>query len=144
MLLRTPESPEDFQRYFELRRQVLRAPWGGQPGSERDALEESADHALIENERGRVIAVGRVHLNAPHEAQVRYVAVAAEARGRGHGRRLMAYLEQLARQRGASRVVLNAREDVVPFYRKLGYEVIGPGPTLFETIKHSRMQKRLD
>lgn len=143
MQVRPPRTDDQYARYYDLRFRVLRAPWGGLPGSERDELEDVADHALLADEQGTALAVGRVHLNTPQEAQVRYVAVAEDARGRGYGRQIMAYLEAAARRRGASVVVLNAREDVVAFYLKLGYAVVGPGPTLFGAVKHSRMQKRL-
>lgn len=143
MKVRPPQTDEEYARYYDLRYRILRAPWGGVPGSERDDLEDSADHALIQDEAGRTVAVGRLHMNSPEEAQVRYVAVAEDARGGGHGRRIMEYLEELARRRGASTVVLNAREEVVPFYLKLGYETSGPGPTMFGVVKHSRMGKRL-
>lgn len=143
MKVRPPQTNEEFARYYALRYRILRAPWGGEPGSERDDLEGSADHALIQDDASRALAVGRLHMNSPEEAQVRYVAVAEDARGSGYGRRIMEYLEEIARRRGASTVVLNAREEVVPFYLKLGYEVAGPGPTMFGVVKHSRMRKRL-
>ncbi|MCC6492568.1 MAG: GNAT family N-acetyltransferase [Pirellulales bacterium] len=143
MQVRPPQTDAEFARYYDLRYRVLRAPWGGEPGSERDEQEDAADHALLVDDAGNPLAVGRLHLNAPEEAQVRYVAVAEEARGRGYGRQIMAYLEAVARGRGAAAIVLNAREGVVRFYEKLGYQVAGPGPTLFGTVKHSRMHKPL-
>jgi GNAT superfamily N-acetyltransferase len=71
------------------------------------------------------------------------MAVAESARGKGLGRRIVEYLETIARDRGATTVVLNAREEVAGFYQTMGYEIIGAGPTLFGAVKHVRMQKRL-
>jgi hypothetical protein len=44
-------------------------------------------------------------------------------------------------ERGAKVVVLNARESAIPFYQKHGYQIIGDAPTMFGSIKHSKMQK---
>lgn len=143
MPVRSPETDEEFAKYFDLRYRVLRAPWGGEPGSERDELEDVSDHALLLDDSGRAVAVGRLQRNSPDEAQVRYVAVAEDARKVGYGRIIMEHLEYLALRHGAMAVILNAREEVVPFYLKLGYEVVGAGPTMFGTVKHCRMEKRL-
>jgi N-acetylglutamate synthase-like GNAT family acetyltransferase len=143
MEVRAPQSADEFERYFDLRWQVLRGPWGQPRGSERDELEDVAEHALIVDDDGRPLAVGRLHFNSPMEAQIRYMAVAETARGRGLGRRIVDYLEAIARQRGATTIVLNARDEVNEFYAGLGYAIVGKGPTLFGTVAHSRMLKRL-
>ena len=91
----------------------------------------------------QVLAVGRLHLNSPAEAQIRYMAVAEMARGLGLGTALLQGLEDLARKAGVERIVLNARDQAERFYLKNGYVVTGPAPTLFSTIKHVRMAKEL-
>ncbi|HEX6960475.1 MAG TPA: GNAT family N-acetyltransferase [Lacipirellula sp.] len=143
MEVRPPQSDDKFARYYDLRWQVLRAPWGQPRGSERDELEELAEHALIVGESGAPLAAGRLHFNSPDEAQIRYMAVAETARGQGLGMRIVEYLEDVARQKGARRIVLNAREEVAGFYRGMGYEIVGPGPTMFGAVAHVRMQKQL-
>jgi N-acetylglutamate synthase-like GNAT family acetyltransferase len=143
MQVKPPQSEEEFARYFELRWQVLREPWGQPRGSERDELEDAAEHALIVDDDGRPLAVGRLHFNSPTEAQIRYMAVAETARGRGLGRQIVEYLEAIARRRGATTIVLNARHEVTEFYARLGYATVGKGPTLFGTVAHRRMLKRL-
>jgi GNAT superfamily N-acetyltransferase len=141
--VRSPQTEVEFARYCLLRWLVLRAPWGEPPGSERDELDGIAEHAYVQSDDGRPLAIGRLHFNSPEEAQIRYMAVAESARGKGLGRRIVEYLETIARDRGATTVVLNAREEVAGFYQTMGYEIIGAGPTLFGAVKHVRMQKRL-
>ena len=141
--VRSPQSDEEFAQYYDLRWRVLRAPWGGPRGSERDELETEAHHAMFCAPDGNLLAVGRLHFNAPDEAQIRYMAVDEQARGQGHGRRIVQYLEAEARACGAAAIMLNAREEVVGFYAALGYEVVGDGPTMFGTVKHSKMRKTL-
>ena len=143
MHVRSPHTDDEFAAYFDLRWRVLRAPWGALRGSERDELEAGADHAMVCSDDGTPLAVGRLHFNSANEVQIRYMAVAESARGEGLGRRIVEYLEGVARQRGANRIVLNARDEAVAFYRKLGYETIERAPMMFGSIAHYRMEKQL-
>jgi predicted GNAT family N-acyltransferase len=138
-----PETPEQWGEYFDLRWRILRAPWDQPRGSEKDEFDEIADHVAVRDQEGRLLGVGRLHLNNEKEAQIRYMATEEDCRGLGVGRVIINKLEELARARGVERIVLNARDNVVGFYLRFGYTVIGPGPTLFGKVKHSKMEKRL-
>ncbi len=142
-LLRSPCSAADWETYFDLRWRVLRQPWGQPRGSERDPEDKSAFHLLLMDAAGKALACGRLHRTALGEAQVRYMAVAENARGCGYGRRILDALEAEARASGARKIVLNARDNAVEFYRKRGYDVIGDAETLFGVIQHVRMTKSL-
>ena len=53
------------------------------------------------------------------------IAVQPSAQGRGHGRRLMSFVERQARERSLRRVVLYTNEAMtenIAFYERLGYE----------------------
>jgi len=82
-------------------------------------------------------------MNSKEEAQIRYMVVEEEYRGFGVGRAIINKLEEFARARGAARIVLNARNSVLGFYQRCGYSVVGPGPTMFDKVKHSKMEKIL-
>lgn len=138
-----PRTDDDFERYFDLRWRVLRAAWKQPRGSERDDRENDSMHLMIRDENGDALAVGRLHLNSPFEAQVRYMAVDPAAQNRGLGSVLLRALEQLARNAGAKSIVLNAREPALRFYQKNGYQIEGPGPTLYDSISHLVMRKEL-
>jgi predicted GNAT family N-acyltransferase len=142
MEVAAPATDDQFARYYDLRWRVLRQPWGEPPGSERDDLEASAEHAVIWAADGTALAAGRLHFNTPAEAQIRYMAVSPTAQGRGLGRRIVEHLEQFARRRGATAIVLNSRDAVAGFYHRLGFESVGAGPTHFG-IPHIRMMKRI-
>jgi ribosomal protein S18 acetylase RimI-like enzyme len=139
----SPSSPEDWEQYFDLRWRILRAPWDQPRGSEKDDREAESTHLMAIDRYRQTLAVGRLHLNSPSEAQVRFMAVAETARGLGLGSALLQELEALARKAGADRVVLNAREDAQRFYEKNGYVVTGPAPTIFSAVNHVRMAKQL-
>jgi ribosomal protein S18 acetylase RimI-like enzyme len=82
-----------------------------------------------------------LHFNTIREAQIRYMAVAVDCQRRGIGSLILEYLEDRARGLGATRIVLEARETAIGFYRKKGYVPLGPGATLFNRIAHVRMSK---
>ena len=84
-----------------------------------------------------------MHFNSTTEGQIRFMAVEPDLAGRGLGGRILAELERRAMARGASRIILNARKQAVPFYLKHGYAVTGPADTLFGVIEHLRMEKAL-
>jgi GNAT superfamily N-acetyltransferase len=71
------------------------------------------------------------------------MAVAADFHGRGIGRKIVEYLEEKARELGADRVILDARQNAVGFYLVLGYNVIADSYLLFGKIQHYLMQKDL-
>jgi ribosomal protein S18 acetylase RimI-like enzyme len=146
MNVTAPQTPDQWESYFELRWQVLRKPFDQPRGSERDDLDlpgSGTEHAVVFADAGEAVAAGRIQLNSPEEAQIRYMAVAESWRGTGLGRLIVRRLEEIARARGATYAVLNARDEAVGFYRSLGYEVVGVGPTIFGSVTHSHMRRTL-
>jgi N-acetylglutamate synthase-like GNAT family acetyltransferase len=144
MRLTQPRTKEELARYFGLRWLVLRAPWDQPPGSERDEYEAQAFHLMVEDDSGNAIGVGRLHRTSASVGQVRYMAVAENRRHEGIGTVVLDKLEQRARQWAMRKVVLNARNGVVEFYRRRGYRMVGAGEVLFGSIEHTRMEKVLD
>lgn len=140
--LREPKTVEEFDRYYDLRWRILRAPWRRGPESARDEREEGAFHLMALGD-GMLLGVGRLHFNSADEAQVRYMAVEGGQQRLGVGSRILERLEQHAKENGAKRVVLNAREGAIPFYRRHGYELEGTIETSFECVAHWRMTKAI-
>ena len=138
-----PRSTQEWEQYFDLRWRVLRAPWQQPRGSEKDDREADSQHLMIAGPDSRPLAIGRLHFNSPEEAQVRFMAVEPEAQGRGLGGMILKELEQRAQVAGAKAIVLNARQDAQRFYARHGFAVVGPAPTIFETVRHVRMRKDL-
>jgi predicted GNAT family N-acyltransferase len=138
-----PVSPADYQKYYDLRWALLRAPWNQPRGSERDPRDADSSHLMMIDDRDVAVAVGRLHFNSIREAQVRYMAVATGQQRRGFGSRLLKALEEKAASLGAASIVLDARETALGFYRKQGYSVDGPGHVLYNCITHVKMCKTL-
>jgi predicted GNAT family N-acyltransferase len=138
-----PRSPEQFEKIYALRFAVLREPWNQPKGSERDQTEDTAIHAMIENEAGECIATGRLQYNSADEAQIRYMAVDENYRGQKLGQLILEFLESRAKTDGCPRVVLQARENAVAFYERMGYVIEAKTFLLFDAIQHYRMTKSL-
>ncbi len=143
MIVKCPQSKEEFAKYYDLRWELLRKPWNQPEGSEKDELEDSAFHIMVCENDGTVVGVGRLHFNNEYESQIRYMAVEDSYRGRGIGKIVLSKLEEAAKSGGAGQIVLNARETAVKFYEKAGYEVTEPAHTLFGAIKHFKMRKNV-
>jgi len=139
-----PQTPAEWENYFDLRWRLLRAAWDQPRGSEKDDREVDSEHLMIVGPDSHALAVGRLHFNTPDEAQVRFMAVDPQAQGRGLGGVILQELERRARAAGATSIVLNARAGVQRFYERYGFVVVGPGETLFGSVKHVRMRKELE
>lgn len=140
--LSAPQTEAQWLAYYQLRWQILRAPWDQPKGSEQDELEAHSFHRMISTESGEVVAVGRLHKVDQQTAQVRYMAVSDQWQGHGLGAMLLQQLEQVALQQGMLRIILNARDTASGFYQKAGYHYLEPANSLFG-IAHHRYVKTL-
>ncbi|NOU51916.1 GNAT family N-acetyltransferase [Pseudoalteromonas sp. JBTF-M23] len=138
----SPQSSEDWQAYYQLRWQVLRAPWGQPRGSEQDDLEQESEHLCIKNNEGQILAVARLHFNNQQQAQVRYMAVSEAHRGQNLGSRLLHELEKSAWRQDAEELVLFARERALAFYERHGYQMVEKAHLAYNDIQHWKMVKQ--
>ncbi len=140
MIIKSPITQDEWESYYRLRFTILRAPWNQPLGSEVLADEMEAIHAMV-IENDQIIGVARMHQSGENQGQVRCVAVAAEAQGKGVGKAIMLYLEEKAKEMGMQEIVLEARENAVPFYKSMGYVIEKESYLLFGEIQHYRMKK---
>ncbi len=143
MEIKSPQTDAEWKAYYALRFNVLREPWNQPLGSEVLADEDQAIHAIAV-EDNEVLGVARMHESAEKQGQVRCVATATAAQGKGIGKAIMAYLEDQAKAKGWTEIVLEARENAVPFYEAIGYTIIAESYLLFGEIQHYRMKKALN
>lgn len=142
MIVKSPLTRQEFFDYYDLRWRILRAPWNQPKGSEQDELEGQAIH-IIAVENDKIIGCGRAHFNSDEEAQIRYMAVENQWQGRGVGKMILDELENRVVQKGAKKIILHARENVVRFYERNGYKLVKPSHTLFGVIPHYLMEKKI-
>ena len=142
MEIKSPKTDSEWKAYYALRYNVLREPWNQPLGSEVLGDEDQAIHAIAVKD-GEVLGVARMHESADKQGQVRCVATATSAQGKGIGKSIMAYLEEQAKAKGWTEIVLEARENAVPFYQAIGYTIVAESYLLFGEIQHYRMSKTL-
>ena len=143
MIIKSPMSQDEWESYYRLRFTILRAPWNQPLGSEVLADESEAIHAMV-IEDDQIIGVARMHKSGENQGQVRCVAVAVEAQGKGVGKAIMLHLEGKAKEMGMQEIVLEARENAVPFYKSMGYVIEKESYLLFGEIQHYRMKKDIE
>ncbi len=142
MEIRTPQNQQEWDAYYDLRYRILRAPWNQPRGSERNEQDAIAIHlACFEN--NQILGVARLDTESEDFAQVRFMAVDDTAQGKGIGKKIMLAAEQNARLLGYNLVMLQARENAIPFYLSLGYTQKEKTHLLFGEIQHWRMEKVL-
>lgn len=142
-MIRRPNSPEEWDLYFNLRYEVLRAPWNQPRGSERNDGDETAEHFAF-FEEDEIIGVGRLDFTENLGSQIRFMAVDDRYQGKGTGRQLMEHMEEIARNKGCKETILHAREIALPFYEKLGYDITEKSHLLFGEIQHFLMIKHYE
>jgi len=124
-----------------LREDILRKPLG--LGFTPDELENEKDNMLIAAfEEERILACCMLVEEKPDTVRLRQMAVLNDLQGKGIGRALMNFAENIARDRGYKIITMHARKNVVGFYERLNYRVIG-AEFIEITIAHFRMEKRL-
>jgi N-acetylglutamate synthase-like GNAT family acetyltransferase len=140
--LRESKTADDFALYYDLRWRILRKPWTEDRESSKDEHESLAVHLMAWADN-KLVGVGRLHFNTPQEAQIRYMAVEDSYSGRGVGTVVLKELEVRAERAGATRIVANARENALSFYKKHGYHLIDRADTLFDSLVHWHVVKLL-
>ena len=132
---------DEYKEELKLRDRVLRKPLGLNLFDENLAKEINDFH--IGAFDGAAL-IGVLILTAVNEEEVKMRQVGVEEiwRGKDVGARLVVFSEDFAKERGYTKVILNARKAVVGFYEKLGYEKID-GEFIEVTIPHQKMEKKL-
>lgn len=138
--IRIPRSNSEWQAYYDLRYRVLREPWQQPKGSERNELDAVSVH-LACFDIDVLVGVLRIDTENKDFAQVRFMAVDTAAQGKGIGKRLMQTAEEKVQLLGYKKIMLQARENALPFYLKLGYKRLEKTHLLFGEIQHWRMEK---
>lgn len=92
---------------------------------ELDQFDPSAVHALA-YQAANCIGTGRMVDLGDGRAQIGRMAVLAQFRNQGVGRRILEELVNLAKSQGAESIVLHSQVSAIPFYQKLDFQAQGP------------------
>jgi GNAT superfamily N-acetyltransferase len=133
-------SPE-YRQMVKLRDDILRKPLG--LGFTEEELTEEANNMLIGAfEDEDMLGCCMMVEENPQTVRLRQMAVLNDLQGKGIGRALMSFAENLARDRGYKILSMHARKNAIGFYEKMGY-VIASDEFKEVTIPHYVMEKKL-
>ncbi|MCA6451114.1 MAG: GNAT family N-acetyltransferase, partial [Chitinophagaceae bacterium] len=121
--------------------QILRKPLG-LSFSEEDLAAELHDILLGCFEDDRLEACCILTKTDPRTVRLRQMAVSSNLQGKGIGRVLMSFAENVARDHGYRRLTMHARKSAIGFYEKNGYRICSD-EFLEVTIPHYVMEKEL-
>jgi GNAT superfamily N-acetyltransferase len=133
-------TPE-YRQMVKLRDDILRKPLGLTFTDEE--LETEKDNILIGAfEEEQMLGCCMLVEEEPGIVRLRQMAVLNDLQGKGIGRALMNFAENLARDRGYRCLRMHARINAIGFYEKVGYKVHGD-QFVEVTIPHYVMEKVL-
>jgi predicted GNAT family N-acyltransferase len=141
--IKVPESKEDLDKYYHLRYEILRKPWGKNEQDVKDDWEDQSIHLVALDSNGNAVGTARLQINSVDEGQIRSMAVKEDFRKSGLGSKLLKMLEEIAAGKKMKTIMLDSRDHAVGFYEKNGYKIIGESYVLFGVIPHFRMMKDL-
>ena len=133
-------SPE-YEQMLRLRYDLLRKPLGlsFNPGE----LEKEKEDVLIGAfEDDRLLGCCLLTRVDPKTVRLRQMAVPNNLQGKGIGRALMIFAENIARDMGYQTLMMHARISATGFYEKLGYSK-SDVQFIEVTIPHIVMEKKL-
>lgn len=133
-------TPEYYQM-IKLREDILRKPLGLEFTPEE--LEKEKDNLfMVAYEDDKMLGCCMLVEEGANTVRLRQMAVLNDLQGKGIGRALMQFAENLARDRGYKSITMHARKNSLGFYEKMGYKRNGEE---FEeiTIPHYVMEKQL-
>jgi len=132
---------KEYQQMIKLRDDVLRKPLG--LGFDSAELESEKENMLIGAfEDDDMLGCCMLVEEKPGTVRLRQMAVLNDLQGKGIGRALMNFAENLARDSGYKILSMHARKNSIGFYEKMGYNI--KGDEFVEiTIPHYLMEKKL-
>ncbi len=133
-------TPE-YQQMIKMREEILRKPLG--LDFDEKELEHEKNNLLIAAfDDDKMLGCCMLVPENENIIRLRQMAVLNDLQGKGIGRALMLFAENLARDRGFNKIDMHARKNATGFYEKVGYKVVSD-EFLEVTIPHYIMEKVL-
>lgn len=132
---------KEYQQMLDLRYLVLRKPLGLEFIQE-ELQKEKDDILICCMEDDKLEGCCQLTDLGNKTLRLRQMAVLSGLQGKGVGRVLMQFAENIARDRGYQKLVMHSRKTAIGFYEKLGYRIIGEEFTEV-TLPHFEMEKDL-
>ena len=114
-----------YDETIRLRDEILRQPLGLQFNIKDLEVEYSQYHLGAYDAQGTLVACLVLKPLDDQVLKMRQVAVKTTVQGKGYGSELVKASETFAIERGFQKMELNARDNAIRFYERMGYRKIG-------------------
>ncbi|WML38820.1 GNAT family N-acetyltransferase [Neobacillus sp. OS1-2] len=122
MKVKIVENQNELEDAFSVRKIVFVEEQNVPLEEEIDQFEDEATHFVMYQE-GAPVGAGRFRIVDGY-GKVERICVMKGARKTGTGKALMNEIESYAQMQGLHKLKLNAQTQAIPFYARLGYEVV--------------------
>ena len=133
-------TPE-YRQLVKMREEILRKPLGLSFTEDELAVEKN-NLFIAAFEDDEMLGCCMIVEENPEKAQLRQIAVLNSLQGKGVGRALILFAENLARDRGYKTMFMHARKNTTSFFEKMGYKTCS-NEFIKLTIPHIEMEKEL-
>ena len=132
---------KQYRQMVQLRNDILRKPLGLSL-TEQELATETEEILIGAFEDEKILGCCMLVKQDEKNVKLRQMAVLNNLQGKGIGRALMMFAENIARDRGYKKIIMHARKTVSGFYERLGYK-ISSEEFKEVTIPHYVMEKNL-
>ena len=140
IVVKIVSNDEQLKDAYAIRKKVFVDEQQVPAEEEIDHLESEATHFVLYQSR-EPIGAGRLRF-VDEYGKVERICVLQDSRTSGAGKAIMDKIESHAKENGVNLLKLNAQTHALPFYSKLGYEIVSD--EFFEAgIAHKTMLKHL-
>ena len=131
----------DYNNMVKLRDDILRRPLG-LSFAPADLEKERNNLMMAAYEDDKMLGCCMLVEEDAQTVRLRQMAVLNDLQGKGVGKALIQFAENLARDHGYKKITMHARKNALGFYEKMGYKVTG-GEFEEVTLPHYVMEKDL-
>ena len=132
---------DEYDQMIDLRISALLEPIGV-PASYINPEKEREDIFIGAFDNEKIIGCCVLTPRDKDQVQLRQMAVTPGLQGKGIGAAIIGFAEEVARERHFEFLMMHARDPVIDFYKKCGYDIVGE--QFFEVgIGHHKMRKQL-
>jgi predicted GNAT family N-acyltransferase len=121
--IKVVENKQQFNDALKVRREVFIDEQQVPEEEEIDQYEDICTHVVVYDEANPV-AAGRLREYDQGVGKMERICVLSSYRGKGLGKIVMDKLEEISKEKGYSKLKLNAQTHAEGFYSKIGYETV--------------------
>ena len=141
MNIKIVSEQQELEQVFSVRTEVFVNEQNVPVEEEIDHLEDESTHFLVTDDEGNPVGAGRFRV-VDGGGKVERICIIPEFRSKGVGKALMNAIEQYALSKQIEILKLNAQNQAIPFYEKLGYAVTSD-EFMDAGIPHHAMKKHI-